>query len=95
MPPVRLAAAMLRYVDLSLVIARNARALRAAARQRQVDVAARAGLARSTLSLIESGERRITIEDIRALCVGLNVGLRDLLTGAEAAVVAPLRLDDE
>lgn len=74
---------------LSAVIARNARALRAAAQLRQVDVAARAGISRTRLSLIEGGGRRITIEDISDLCTGLGVGLRDLLAGAD---VSELRL---
>ena len=78
--------------SLSQVIARNARAIRAAQQRRQVDVAAQAGLSRSTLSLIESGARRITIEDILALCAGLDVGLGDLLTGADGADLRTLRL---
>ena len=65
-----------------MVIARNARALRAAGKLRQVDVARRAGISRTKLSLIEAGERRIPIEDVLALCVGLGVTLERLLDGA-------------
>jgi transcriptional regulator with XRE-family HTH domain len=69
--------------SLSEVIAENARSLRAARKLRQVDVAARAGLSRSVLSVIEAGGRRITIEDILALCKGLDVTLARLLDGAD------------
>jgi transcriptional regulator with XRE-family HTH domain len=78
--------------SLSEVIARNARAFRAAAKLRQVDVAQRAGISRTQLSVIEGGGRRISIEDLLALCRGLDVGLRDLLTGAEPEDAATLRL---
>jgi transcriptional regulator with XRE-family HTH domain len=67
---------------LSVVIARNARAIRAAAQKRQVDVAAQAGISRTRLSLIESGERRITVEDALALCLGLDVTFDRLVEGA-------------
>ena len=72
------------------MIARNARATRAAQRRRQVDVAEAAGISRSVLSLIESGERRITMEDVRALCAGLGVTLPDLLVGADREDLAVL-----
>jgi DNA-binding Xre family transcriptional regulator len=67
----------------SEVIARNARALRAAGQLRQVDVAQRAGISRPVLSVIESGTRRITIEDMLALCRGLGVSVDRLLEGAD------------
>ena len=67
----------------SEVIARNARALRAAGQLRQVDVAARAGISRPVLSVIESGTRRITIEDVIALCRGLDVSASQLLEGVD------------
>ena len=78
--------------NLSKVIARNARALRAAAQLRQVDVAQRAGISRTQLSVIEGGGRRISVEDLLALCRGLDIGLRDLLTGADPEDAATLRL---
>jgi transcriptional regulator with XRE-family HTH domain len=68
---------------LSEVIADNARGIRATRRLRQVDVAARAGLSRTVLSVIESGARRITVEDCDALCLGLGVTLVRLLDGAD------------
>ena len=66
-----------------MVIARNARALRAAGQLRQVDVAARAGISRTQLSVIEGGGRLVSIEDVLALCRGLGVGIRDLVVGAD------------
>lgn len=76
----------------SQVIAANARAIRARQQRRQVDVAAAGGISRSTLSLIESGQRRVTVEDVAALCAGLGVGVADLLAGADDALLRILRL---
>jgi transcriptional regulator with XRE-family HTH domain len=70
------------YDSLSVVVARNARSLRAALRLRQVDVAARAGIARSVLSVLEGERRRVTLDDALALCRGLGVTLPELLDGA-------------
>lgn len=66
--------------------------LRAAQQRRQVEVARAAGISRTVLSLIEGGRRRITIEDLLALCQGLDVGLRDLLAGADPREVRRLGL---
>jgi transcriptional regulator with XRE-family HTH domain len=77
---------------LSLVVAANARSLRARARLRQRDVAEKAGIQASTLSLIEGERRRITLDDALALCRGLDVGLADLLTGATTDDLTTLRM---
>jgi transcriptional regulator with XRE-family HTH domain len=82
-------------VELSGTIAANARAERARRQLRQDDVAAAAGISRTRLSVIESGDRRITIEDIIDLCRGLHVGLRDLLAGGDPKLVELLQLDQE
>jgi transcriptional regulator with XRE-family HTH domain len=70
-------------VSLSSTFAANARAARAHKGLRQQDVAERGGIGRSTLSLIEGGGRRVTLEDILAVCTGLGVPLADLLAGAD------------
>jgi transcriptional regulator with XRE-family HTH domain len=70
---------------LSLVVARNVRSRRAALKLRQVDVAERAGIARSMLSTIEGERRRISLDDALALCRGLEVTLPVLLEGATDA----------
>jgi transcriptional regulator with XRE-family HTH domain len=77
---------------LSQIAAANARALRARARLRQREVAERAGIPASTLSLIEGERRRVTLDDALALCLGLNVGLGDLLAGADPTALRTLRL---
>jgi len=79
-------------VGLSETVSTNARALRAARRLRQRDVAERAGISRSTVALIEGEGRRVSLEDVLALCVGLDVHLRDLLAGADPRDVARLGL---
>jgi transcriptional regulator with XRE-family HTH domain len=70
--------------SLSVVVARNARSRRAALRLRQADVAERAGMARSVLSVLEGERRRVTLDDALALCRGLGVTLPELLDGASA-----------
>lgn len=57
--------------------------MRAAAQLRQTEVAARAGISRTRLSLIESGNRRLLVEDVIALCRGLGTSLGPLLDGAD------------
>ena len=59
---------------------------------RQRDVAEKAGIQASTLSLIEGERRRITLDDALALCRGLDVGLADLLTGATTDDLTTLRM---
>ena len=81
-------------IGLSGVVARNARATRAAQQRRQRDVAAKAGISRSNLSRIEGGNRLLSIEDIRALCLGLGVTLTDLLAGADPEDLETLGLAD-
>lgn len=74
------------------MVAANARALRARAQLRQRDVAERAGIPQSTLSLIEGERRRVTLDDARALCRGLGVSLTDLLAGAPRDALVDLGL---
>jgi len=73
--------------SLSEVVAANARALRARQQRRQQDVADAAGINRTTLSRIEAGGREITLEQAEALCIGLGVGLPQLLAGADRSVL--------
>ena len=77
---------------VSPVVAANARALRAKQQRRQQDVADAAQMHRSTLSLIEGGGRRITLEEVAALCRGLGVGLPALLAGADPELLEVLQV---
>jgi transcriptional regulator with XRE-family HTH domain len=77
---------------LSLRAAINARSLRAIARLRQREVAERAGISPSTLSLIEGERRRVSLDDALALCRGLDVGLAELLAGADQADLDTFKL---
>jgi DNA-binding Xre family transcriptional regulator len=72
---------------LSLIVAVNARKRRAELRLRQREVAERAGIARTTLAVLEGERRRVTIDDLDALCVGLDCTLVDLLDGADRDVL--------
>jgi len=78
--------------QLSRIVARNVRARRAALRLRQVDVAQRAGMARSVLSVLEGERRRVTLDDALALCRGLDVTLQMLLDGADPDDLSTLGL---
>lgn len=63
---------------------------------RQREVAERAGIPATTLSLIEGERRRVTLDDALALCrgrgLGLGIGIGDLLAGADPAALHTLRL---
>lgn len=77
---------------LSATVAANARAIRARQQRRQVDVAAAAGVSRTQLSVIESGNRLITVDDLLALCRGLGVGIMDLVAGGDESELRTLGL---
>jgi DNA-binding XRE family transcriptional regulator len=79
---------------LDAVVSANVRALRARRRERQDDVAAAAGWRRPTLSAIEAGNRRVSLEDAVRLCHALEVDLRQLLAGADPDVLRTLGLDE-
>lgn len=64
-------------------LAANIRAERARRRLRQDDVAAALGCARSGVADMESGRRRITLNDVTVICRTLNVSLAELLRGAD------------
>jgi len=78
--------------ELSQVIAMNARSLRAASQARQEDVAALGGVSRPVLSKIESGDRRLRVEDILILCRGLGCTFEDLVSGAPTEILIALGL---
>jgi transcriptional regulator with XRE-family HTH domain len=67
---------------LSVVVAENIRAKRARLRIPQREAAERAGVATSVWSVIESGRRRLTLEDALRVCRALDMTLADLLEGA-------------
>jgi transcriptional regulator with XRE-family HTH domain len=73
-------------MSLSPVIARNARAIRAANKLWQADVAAKAGVSRAQNGLIESGDRRLSKEDILGIRLGLFVLLEAPKKGDQAAL---------
>lgn len=68
--------------SLSVVAAENIRAKRARLRLTQRQAAARAGVQPSTWSVIESGQRRLTLDDAWRVCEALGMDMSDLLDGA-------------
>jgi transcriptional regulator with XRE-family HTH domain len=65
------------------VLASNVRAERARRRWRQTDLAERLGWPQSSVSDLESGRRRVGVDDIVPLCRAFDVTLARLLDGAE------------
>jgi transcriptional regulator with XRE-family HTH domain len=65
-------------VDLSVLVSANVRGERARAGMSQAELEARSGIGRSTISDIEQGDRRVTVDDLLPLCRALGVGLREL-----------------
>jgi transcriptional regulator with XRE-family HTH domain len=64
------------------VIAANVRAERARRRWTQADLGERVGWPRSSVSDVESGRRKVTADDLVALCVAFGVPLAKLADGA-------------
>jgi transcriptional regulator with XRE-family HTH domain len=69
--------------DLGAVVANNVRAERARLGWRQRELAERTGWSTDVVSDIETGKRRIGMEDVPVLCRALGVPLARLLVGAD------------
>jgi transcriptional regulator with XRE-family HTH domain len=65
------------------VIAANVRAERARRRWTQSELGERVGWPRSSVSDVESGRRKVTVDDLVALCVAFDVPLVKLADGAD------------
>ena len=78
---------------IELVVGRNVRALREAADLSQSDVAAGAGLSRSSVANLEAGRQNITIGTLQILAQVLHTDAADLLRGEgeERSLLARLR----
>jgi transcriptional regulator with XRE-family HTH domain len=74
------------------VVAAGVRAERARHRWTQEHLARRLGWSTSTLSALESGQRRATADDLPLLCEALDVSFRDLISRADPTDLARLRL---
>jgi transcriptional regulator with XRE-family HTH domain len=74
------------------VIAANVRAERARRRWTQADLGERIGWPRSSVSDVESGRRRLTADDLVALCAPFDVSLVKLADGANPADLKTLGL---
>ena len=69
--------------ELGTFVARGIRARRVWLGLGQVDVARRLGCSGQTVSAIERGLRRITVDELPALCRALDTTLADLVQGAD------------
>jgi transcriptional regulator with XRE-family HTH domain len=79
-------------MSLGDLVARNIRAERSRHRWRQVDLAKRLGASQTTVSDLESGRRRVDIEQMVRLCEALQVPMLILLNGASAGQLRVLGL---
>lgn len=59
---------------------------------RQDELARRLGWGRSTLSALETGARRASVDDLPDLCRALGVPLADLFRGADPDDIQVMRL---
>jgi transcriptional regulator with XRE-family HTH domain len=78
--------------DLGDVVAAAIRAERARLHLSQQALADQLGWPRSRLGDIEIGRRNVAVADLPALCDALGVGFTDLLTRADPADLAKLKL---
>jgi transcriptional regulator with XRE-family HTH domain len=79
-------------MSLGVVAAANVRAERARRKWRQKDLADRLGWSVDTLSNLETGQRRVTLDDLVALCRAFEITLDRLLLGADPADLATIGL---
>lgn len=77
---------------LGSYIARGVRARRAWLQLSQAEVGERAGWSAQTISELELGRRKVTADDLPALCIALECDLAELVRGAPSALVRPLGL---
>ena len=69
--------------ELGAFVARGVRARRVWLGLGQVDVARRLGCSGQTVSAIERGIRRVTLDDLPGLCRALDTTLPELVQGAD------------
>jgi transcriptional regulator with XRE-family HTH domain len=72
--------------------ARGVRAERSRRGWLQAELATRLGTSQTTISQIESGRRRLSLDDLLAVCTVLQVPLDQLLVGAQAEQLQVLGL---
>ncbi len=70
--------------DLRAVIAGNIRAGRARARLRQVDLGNELELSQSAMSMLEAGQRDITLPEALTICRLFGTPLATLIEGADS-----------
>ena len=73
-------------------VATSVRAGRARLRLTQHELAERLGWPRSTLAILEQSRRRVTLEDLPALCRVFEISLKELLRHAASEDIAALNL---
>lgn len=77
---------------LGAYVARNVRARRAYLGRSQTQVADAAGWSAQTLSELEQGRRKVTVDDLPKLCAALECNLAELTRNAPAEFVTGLGL---
>ena len=77
---------------VAAILARNVRVERTRRDWKQEDLAARTPWSTTVVSRIESGRRRLDIDDLLMLCQAFDVNLHRLLDGADPQAVTQLGL---
>jgi transcriptional regulator with XRE-family HTH domain len=80
--------------ELGTYIARGVRARRVWLGLGQVEVARRLGCSGQTVSAIERGLRKVTVDDLPALCRALDTTFAALLHGADPNDLRAVGLDE-
>jgi transcriptional regulator with XRE-family HTH domain len=86
------AASITGMAGLGAIVARNVRAERARRGWKQSELGAHLGWAVSTVSAVETGQRRLAVDDLPALCRVFDIPLAKLLDGAATEDLAALNL---
>lgn len=73
--------------DVSREVGARVRTIRQDRGWRLVDLAARSGMSMNTLSSIETGGRRISVDDLVKLTAGLGINATDLLADPDGVYV--------
>jgi transcriptional regulator with XRE-family HTH domain len=77
-------------MDVNELVAHRIRDLRIEQRLRQVDLASAAGMSRAVVLGIESGRRKVTVDEACRLAMALGVTIRQLLVGIRPEVLDAL-----
>jgi transcriptional regulator with XRE-family HTH domain len=78
--------------EMAVILARNIRVQRGRRQWKKEELAERLGWSATVMSQVESGSRRVVMEDLPSLCRVFGITLVELMEGADPADLAVLGL---